>query len=47
MEPFAPVFNRFTRRLTIHLESAVFLFHMSGTTPEIIGSLRAACSEPV
>jgi hypothetical protein len=30
----------------IHLESAVFMFHMEATTPEIIGSLRAACSEP-
>src|SRR5579863_6487911 len=33
--------------LPIHLESAAFVFHMSRTTPEIIGSPRAACSEPV
>ena len=32
---------------TIHLESAVFMFHMTGTTQGITGSLRAACSEPV
>jgi hypothetical protein len=31
----------------IHLESAVFMFHMKATTLGITGSLRAACSEPV
>jgi hypothetical protein len=31
----------------IHLESAVFVFHINSTTQGITGSLRAACSEPV
>jgi hypothetical protein len=31
----------------IHLESAVFVFHINRTTQGITGSLRAACSEPV
>jgi hypothetical protein len=31
----------------IHLESAAVLFHITGATQGITGSLRAACSEPV
>jgi hypothetical protein len=36
-----------TPHFTIHLESAVFMFHMTATTQGITGSPRAACSEPV
>jgi hypothetical protein len=36
-----------TAGFTIHLESAVFVFHINVTTQGITGSLRAACSEPV
>jgi hypothetical protein len=39
--------NRVEPWITIHLESAVFMFHINGTTQGITGSLRAACSEPV
>ena len=31
----------------ILLESAVFLLHITATTLRIIGSLRAACTDPV
>src|SRR5260370_1217584 len=37
----------FRHDLTIHLESAAFVFHINHTTQGITGSLRAACSEPV
>jgi hypothetical protein len=39
--------NRVEPWITIHLESAVFMFHINRTTQGITGSLRAACSEPV
>jgi hypothetical protein len=41
------ILNRADASLTIHLESAVFMFHIRLTTQGITGSLRAACSEPV
>jgi hypothetical protein len=43
----APFLTAPTPRFTIHLESAVFVFHMNVTTQGITRSLRAACSEPV
>jgi hypothetical protein len=43
----APFLTAPTPHFTIHLESAVFVFHINGTTQGITGSLRAACSEPV
>jgi hypothetical protein len=46
MEPFAPVFNRVRPRLTIHLESAVFLFHMNDTTPESSGHCEPRVLSP-
>jgi hypothetical protein len=33
--------------LSIHLESAAFVLHITGVTLRIIRSLRAACSDPV
>ena len=44
---FAPFLTARRYRFMIHLESAVFVFHMNNTTQGITGSLRAACSEPV
>jgi hypothetical protein len=44
---FVPFLTSLTPHLTIHLESAVFVFHIRDTTQGITGSLRAACSEPV
>ena len=41
------ILNRTNARFTIHLETAVFMFHIKPTTQGITGSLRAACSEPV
>jgi hypothetical protein len=46
MECFAPVFNRARQRLTIHLESAVFLFHMNNTTPESSGHCEPRVLSP-
>jgi hypothetical protein len=46
MDPFAPVFNRAKQRLTIHLESAAFVFHMSGTTPESSGHCEPRVLSP-
>jgi hypothetical protein len=43
----AALLTAFRLDFTIHLESAAFVFHISGTTQGITGSLRAACSEPV
>src|SRR5260370_20940778 len=45
--PFGPIKDGKRPAGTFHLETAAFLFHMSGTTQGITGSLRAACSEPV
>src|SRR6201996_4355521 len=46
MELFAPVFDRFRERRTIHLESAVFLFHMRCTTPESSGHCEPRVLSP-
>src|ERR1700694_1772029 len=43
----APFLTVLRPHRTIHLESAVFMFHIKQTTQGITGSLRAACSEPV
>ena len=46
MEAFAPVFNLAERPRTIHLESAVFVFHMTGTNLESSGQRELRVPKP-
>jgi hypothetical protein len=46
MEAFAPVFNLAERLRTIHLESAVFVFHMNVSTRESSGHCEPRVLSP-
>jgi hypothetical protein len=46
MEAFAPVFNLAERPRTIHLESAVFVFHMDVSTRESSGHCEPRVLSP-